>query len=447
MKHTEICTVGGYNEVGRNMTAINIAGETVVCDIGFNVQKVVEYQEETPVQEAYTKELLKKIDAIPNYNKIKSWMPQTKAILATHCHLDHIGGIQYIAPEFKAPIVATPFTLQVIKNQVKNDSLNLPNPYVPVKPNNTFNASKNVKVEFIDIPHSTPETSMLAIHAKKGVYLYATDWKFDNTPVVGHKPNYKRLKELSQKGVKALIVDSLYSKDNIKTPSEKIARELLKDVLLGTENSGAAIVTSCFASHVARLKSIIEFGKKLNRKVVILGRSFGKYIEAAEMARVTKLSDKAEIVSYRKAIDRKIAEISKKGPEKYIIVCTGGQGETNSVLARMVRGETKFKFFSEDQLIFSNKLIPVEPNLTNRETMENQLKEQGVRIFRDVHVSGHPAKEDLREMINLTNPENIIPCHGFDKLLKPACGLAEEMGFKLNRDIHLMRNGEKIIVE
>jgi len=374
-------------------------------------------------------------------------MPQTKAIVATHCHLDHIGGIQYVAPDFKAPIVATPFTLQVIRNQVQNDSLKLPNPYIPVKSNNTFNASKNVKVEFIDIPHSTPETSMLAIHSKQGVYLYATDWKFDNTPVIGNKPNYKRLKELGQKGVKALVVDSLYSKDNIKTPSEKIARELLKDVLLGTENSGAAIVTSCFASHVARLKSIIEFGKKLNRKVVILGRSFGKYIEAAEMARVTKLSDKAEIVSYRKAIDRKIAEIAKKGPEKYIIVCTGGQGETNSVLARMVRGETKFKFFSEDQLIFSNKLIPVEPNLTNRETMENQLKEQGVRIFRDVHVSGHPAKEDLREMINLTNPENIIPCHGFDKLMQPACGLAEEMGFKLNRDIHLMKNGEKIIVE
>ncbi len=447
MKHTEICTVGGYNEVGRNMTAINIAGETIVCDIGFNVQKVVEYQEETPVQEEYTKELLKKIDAIPNYNKIKSWIPQTKAIIATHCHLDHIGGIQYIAPDFKAPIVATPFTLQVIRNQVQNDSLKLPNPYIPIKPNNTFNASKNVKVEFIEIPHSTPETSMLAIHSKQGVYLYATDWKFDNTPLIGNKPNYKRLKELGQKGVKALIVDSLYSKDNIKTPSENIARELLKDVLLGTENSGAAIVTSCFASHIARLKSIIEFGNKLNRKVVILGRSFGKYIDAAETAKITKLSDKAEIVSYRKAIDRKIAEISKKGPEKYIIVCTGGQGETNAVLARMVRGETKFKFFSEDQVIFSNKLIPVEPNLSNREKMENQLKEQGVRIFRDVHVSGHPAKEDIREMINLTNPENVIPCHGFDKLLNPACGLAEEMGFKLNRDIHLMRNGEKIIVE
>lgn len=447
MKHTEICTVGGYNEVGRNMTAINVAGETVVCDIGFNVQKVVEFQEETPTQEAYSKEILKRIDAIPNHNKIKSWIPNTKAIVATHCHLDHTGGIQYIAPDFKAPIVATPFTLQVIKNQARDDSLKLPNKYTPVRPNSIFKASNNIKVEFLEIPHSTPETSALAIHTKKGVYIYATDWKFDNTPVIGNKPNYKRLKELGRKGVKALIMDSLYSKDNIKTPSEKIAKELLKDVLLGTENSGSAIVTTCFASHVARLKSIIEFGKRINRKVVILGRSFGKYIDAAEAARVTKLSNKAEIVSYRKGIDRKLADIAKKGAEKYIIVCTGGQGETNSVMARMVRGETKFKFFSEDHVIFSNKLIPVEPNLTNREVMETHLKDQGVRIFRDVHVSGHPAKEDLREMINLTNPENIIPCHGFDKLLKPACGLAEEMGYKLNRDIHLMRNGEKIIVD
>ncbi len=448
MKKTEICTVGGYNEVGRNMTALNVGGESIVCDIGFNVQKVVEFQEETPQQEQYTKDILRKIDAIPNHKKIQSWIPNTKAILATHCHLDHIGGIHYLAPEFpKAQVVATPFTLDVIKNQAKNDSMEIPNKYTAVKPNSIFKASKNIKVEFLEIPHSTPETSAFAVHTPNGVYIYATDWKFDNTPVIGNKPNYKRLKELGSMGVKALIVDSLYSKDNIKTPSEKIAKELLKDVLLGTENSGSAIVTTCFASHIARLKSIIEFGKKLNRRVTILGRSFGKYIAAAENAGITKLSNKAEIVSYRRGIERKIAEISKRGAEKYIIVCTGGQGETNSVLARLVRGELKFKFYSEDHLIFSNKLIPVEPNLTNRETMENQLKELGVRIFRDVHVSGHPAKEDLREMINLTSPENIIPCHGFDKLLKPACGLAEEMGYKIDRDLHLMNNGEKIIIE
>ncbi len=447
MKPIEICTVGGYNEVGRNMTAINADGESVVCDIGFNVQKVVEYQEECKTQEAYTKELLMSIDAVPNINKIKSWIPNTKAILASHCHLDHIGGIQYLAKDFKAPIVSTPFTMSVIDNQMKSDSIKLPNKQVKVKPNNTFNASKNLKVEFIDIPHSTLQTSLLAVHTPQGVVLYATDWKFDNKPVIGNKPNYKRLKELGSMGVKAMVIDSLYSKEDIKTPSESIARELLKDVLLETANQDSAIVTSCFASHIARLKSIIEFGRKINRKVVILGRSFGKYIEAAEQANLTKLSNQAEILSYRSAINRKLAEINKKGPENYIIVCTGGQGETNSVLSRMVRGETKFKFYSEDQVIFSNRLIPVEPNLTNRAGMETQLKDLGVRIFKDVHVSGHCAKEDIREMINLTNPENIIPCHGFDKLMQPACDLGIEMGYKMDRDLHLMRNGEKIIIE
>lgn len=447
MKHTEICTVGGYNEVGRNMTSININGEAIICDIGFNVQKVVEFQNESPVQEEYSKQLLQKIDAIPNIKKIKSWIPSTKAIAVTHCHLDHIGGIQYLAPDFKSPVIATPYTMNVIQKHMGDNSVKIPNKMNRVQPDSTYKASKNIKIEFISIPHSTPETSLLAIHSPKGIYLYATDWKFDNTPVIGKKPNYKRLKELGNKGIKCLIIDSLYSSKNIKSPSEKIAKDLLKDVLLGTENSDSAIITTCFASHIARLKSIIEFGKSLNRKVIVLGRSFGRYIEAAESAHVTKVSDKIKIATYRSEIKRLISEIQQKGPEKYLIVCTGGQGEPNSVLAKMTKGEFKFKFYPEDHVIFSNLLIPVEPNITNRNIMETHLKNIGVRIFNNVHVTGHCAKEDIREMIKLTNPENIIPCHGFDKLLRPSCELAEEMGYKMNRDIHLMKNGEKIIID
>ncbi|MDP3916776.1 MAG: MBL fold metallo-hydrolase [Nanoarchaeota archaeon] len=447
MKNTEICTVGGYNEVGRNMTAINVDGETVICDMGFNVQKVVEYQDESPTQEAYSRHLLQEIDAIPNINKIKSWIPNTKAIAITHCHLDHIGGVQYLAPEFKAPVVATPYTINVIQRQMGDNSVKIPNKMIKVRPDSIYNASKNIKIEYLSIPHSTPETSLLAIHTKKGIYIYATDWKFDNTPVIGKKPDYKRLKELGSIGVKCLIIDSLYSGKNIKSPSEKIARDLLQDVLLGTENSGSAIITTCFASHIARLKSIIEFGKRLNRRVVVLGRSFGRYIEAAESAHITKISDKIKMATYRTDIKRLISEVQQKGPEKYLIVCTGGQGEPNSVLSKMIKGEFKFKFYPEDHVIFSNLLIPVEPNLTNRNVMEAHLKDAGVRIFNNVHVTGHCAKEDIREMIKLTNPENIIPCHGFDRLLKPSCELAEEMGYKPNRDVHLMKNGEKIIID
>jgi len=337
--------------------------------------------------------------------------------------------------------------MRVIQNQLNANSYKIPNKFESVKPDSTYNITKNIKVEFISIPHSTPETSLLAVHTKQGIFLYATDWKFDNNPTLGKTPNYRRLKEIGRMGVKTLVINSLYSSSDGKTPSESIAKELLRDVLFGTDNSDSAIVTTCFASHIARIKTIIEFGKKLNREIVIMGRSFARYIEAAESAHITRISDKARIVTYRSEINKVLSQIQKRGAEKYLIICTGGQGERNAVLSRLIRGELKFKFFPEDHVIFSNKLIPTEPNITNKAKMEAHLKDLGVRIFNDVHVSGHCSREDIREMIKLTNPETIIPCHGFDKLLRPATGLAEEMGYKLNRDVHMMKNGEKIIIE
>ncbi len=447
MKHTQICTTGGYNEVGRNMTSINIGGETVICDIGINVQKLVEYQQKSTNQPVYTRAIMDKIEAIPNLNKLQSWLPTVKGIAISHCHLDHIGGIKYLAPEIKAPVIASPYTMEVIRGDMRSDDISIPNKMKTVNPDGTIQLSKKLKLEYISIPHSTPECALMAIHSPKGVYLYATDWKFDNTPVIGKKPNYKRLKELANKGVKALVIDSLYSQSEGKTPSEMIARELLRDAMTGVDNSKAAIFTTCFGSHIARLKSIIEFSKKINRKVVVLGRSFGRYVGAAENTKITKLTNQAEFYTYRNEIKRKITEIEKKGPHKYVVVCTGGQGEPNSVLSRIMNSEYKFKFYPEDEIIFSNKLIPVQPNIRNREYMEKKLKEMGARIFTDIHVSGHCSREDIREMINLTNPENIIPCHGNEKLMKPGYDLAEDMGYKKDRDIHLMSNGEKIIIE
>jgi ribonuclease J len=447
MNQIELCAVGGFNEVGKNMTAVRFAGETVILDMGYNLQKLVDYQEETKNnREALTKEMLTKIGAIPLHSKVKSWRPQTKAILASHCHLDHIGAIPHLAPSYKAPIMGTAFTTEVLKNQARADRINIPNKIQALKPFKKLKLTKNIELELLETPHSTPQSAMIAIHTPKGVVLYTGDWKFDNTPTIGKAPNYQRLKELGKKGVKALITNALYSKEDIKTPSEGIARELLRDVLLNTENSNSAIITSCFASHIARIKSIIEFGRKLNRKVVILGRSFEKYLYSADDSMGLKLTKQAEIYSGTRNIGKAISRIEKRGPEKYLILCTGGQGENNSVLSKVMKGELNFKFYSEDHMIFSNKTIPVEPNVTNRKIMESHLKDLGVRIFKDVHVSGHCAREDIRELINLTNPENIIPFHGLNRMTQPACDLAVEMGYKRKRDIHQLHNGEKIIM-
>ena len=127
-----------------------------------------------------------------------------------------------------------------------------------------------------------------------------------------------------------------------------------------------------------------------------------------------------------------------------MIVCTGGQGEKNSVLSRMLNGQFKFNFCAEDSMIFSNSTIPVSPNIENRERIETQLEKYGVRIFKDIHVSGHASREDLRDLIKMVNPSHIIPGHGHNKLVKPMEELAIDMGFKSGRDVHLLKNGKTI---
>ncbi len=252
------------------------------------------------------------------------------------------------------------------------------------------------------------------------------------------------MKELGEKGVLAVVVDSLYAGHHQKTPSEKIARELLRDVMLGSETQGNPMIVTCFSSNIARLKSICEFGKKLNRKIVFLGRSLAKYSTVAKKIELIDLFKEAEIVGFGDKIKKKFVSMNKEGVEKYLIVCTGGQAEQNSVLNRMINGHFKFDFCAEDSMIFSNRAIPVSPNIENRERMEAKLEKFGVRIFKDVHVSGHASREDLRDLVKMVNPGHIIPGHGHNKLVKPMEELAVDMGFKAGRDVHLCKNGKTI---
>ena len=168
---------------------------------------------------------------------------------------------------------------------LKDDGFTLKNELKKMNTGETYKISKDLKVEFINVTHSTLQTALIAVHTKEGIVLYANDFKLDNHPVLGDKIDFKRLKELGQIGIKALVLDSIPAPpEQKKTPSEMVAREMLKEVMLEEDNDGHAIVVSCFASHMARLKSIVDFSHKLNRKVLILGRSFMKYINSAENA-------------------------------------------------------------------------------------------------------------------------------------------------------------------
>ena len=303
--------------------------------------------------------------------------------------------------------------------------------------------SKNLDIEFIHVTHSIPHTVLIVIHTKEGAIVYGNDFKLDNNPVLWGPPDYKRMKRIAKDGVKALIVDTLYVNTMGKTPSEKVAREMVRDVMLGTHGEGHGMIFTTFASQLARLHTAIEFSKKLDRKVVLLGRSLHKYVTSAEKVKLVNFSKDVEIAGYAKKAQSKLKEIEKKGREKYLIVCTGNQAEPGAILTRMAAGSLPFKFLPGDHIIFSCRTIPVSPNIENRKIMEKNLKSKKARLFLDVHASGHCFREDLRDLIKIFNPQHIVPCQGTHAHMKGMVELGEEMDYKLGKTVHTMNDQQE----
>jgi len=437
-----IHTIGGFNEVGKNMTAVEVGEDVFLFDAGLFLPPIVELEEREGVME---ERKLRAINAIPDDLILdsKDLRRKVRAILVGHAHLDHVGAVPYIAERYNAEIYGTPFTTAVLKTLMADEKKEIKNPIRSIQPNSNFKVKcfdgKEKEIDFVNITHSTIQTSLMALHTKEGVVLYANDFKFDNSPQLGNKPNYEKLKELQKEGVKALIVDSLYASEERKTPSEKVARTLLEDVLLTTDNSKSAIIVTTFSSHIARLKSIVDFGKKLDRKIVFVGRSLNKYVGAAIKENLCPFQKDISVLSYRKQIEAGFRKINKN-KDHYLIVCTGHQGEPGSILDRISKNETPLELSPRDHVIFSSKTIPAEINIANKSHLEKRLKQKGVRIFNDVHVSGHAGREDLRDFINLVQPEHIIPAHGELAKLSSMAELAHEMGYSLGKTCHLSPN-------
>lgn len=438
----EICTIGGYNEVGKNSTAVKVDDEVYILDLGIHLENYIKYTQDEDIVIVDPKELMS-AGAVPDISVIDDWKDKIKMILPTHAHLDHLGAIPYLANNFKVNIMCTPFTSEVLKGILTEDKIKINNKIKSISANSYFQASSDIKVEFVHMTHSTPHTVMIALHTKYGTILYANDFKFDLFPTLGRKPNFKRLEELGKEKVLALICDSTYAGDARKMPSESIAKQMLREVMLGIESKNKHVVVTTFSSHIARLNSIVEFGQKMGREIVFMGRSMTKYVRASETTGIAKFTNKVEILKYSGQIKRKLKKIAKDRG-KYLIVVTGHQGEPKSVLAKMMNGELKFKFFPEDHIIFSCRTIPTPTNIANREKLEANLKNFNVRIFKDIHQSGHAAREDLRDLINLVKPQHIIPAHGELKMTSALADLAVEMGYKKGQNVHVMRNGERV---
>jgi ribonuclease J len=441
----EIAPVGGWGEVGRNMTAVKVDNEIVLFDMGLHLPNYIALTEEEIGEfRKLTEASLKRAEAIPQDGLVKDWRPNVLAIVLTHAHLDHMGAAPYMAAKYDAPIICTPFTAALLRTICRDEKIDLPNKIIALKPGQTMPLSKNIKLEFCHITHSTPQTIIATLHTSHGIIMYANDYKLDLHPTLGSPANYDHLRKLGDKGVLALIQDCLYAKEHRKTPSEQVAKEMLKEVLLDVDNKGKGIIVTTFASHIARLKSIAEFGRMLGRKVIFMGRSTAKYCYAAKDADVIDLFKQAEILKYSRQIRQKIKEIQQKGKDKYLLVVSGHQGEPQSALSKMIDGVYQWKFSPDDHVIFSSHVIPAEINIRQREIMDQKLKKLGVRLFQDIHVSGHSSREDLRDMLTMVRPQNVLPTHGEQTMMNAFNSLAIEMGYKLHKNLHPLTNGQRL---
>ncbi len=433
----EIRAVSGYEKVGRNMTALRVGDKVIIFDMGIDLENYIKLVGEDDISKISVKQL-RSAGAIPDDSFLEDWKDMVRAIVITHAHLDHIGAVPFLASKYNAPIIATPYTIEVLKKIIKENHFKVKNEFKVLSPNSHI-VIDGVRIEFINATHSTPQTVMISVKTPQGYIVYANDYKLDHYPVLGRKTNIKRLREMGDEGVLALIVDSTRAAESRKTPSETVARDMLRDVLLGVDHRGKLIVITTFSSHLARLKSIVHFSKLLNRKLVFLGRSLFKYCTAGDDINISKFSNEAKMIGYGNKIKRFLEKFPEHERGNYIFVMTGHQGEPNSVLSKIAYGKIKFHFNEGDAVIFSCRVIPTETNIENRKRLEEKLLSQNVRLFKDIHVSGHACKEDDRDLINALRPKFIIPSHGSKDMRSALKKLAVEMRYSENRII-MMNN-------
>ncbi len=419
----QIKAIGGHGEVGRNCTAVRHNDTVVLLDLGLHIENYIALTEDEDVIDVSTR-LLIDGDAAPDIHLLNDWKGRVKAICLSHAHLDHIGAIPFLANKFNCPIVGTPYTIEVVRALVKDQKREMRNELIAIPVNGTYKVSKDVSVEFVSVTHSIPHAALMVVHTPDGDIVYANDFKLDNQPLIGEPPNWERVKKLRPK---VLISECLYAPKASKTPSERVAREMLRDVLLGTNSKGKNIIVTTFSSHIARLKSIVDIAKLLKRKPVFLGRSLDKYVSAAEAVGLADFTSGTERVKYSSKVQEYLKRLKKT--EQYLFIVTGNQGEPKAILNKLVN-KGYFPFQEEDHVVFSCTTIPTQTNQENRNKLEQDLRRKKVRIFTDIHVSGHAAREDLRDMINWLNPEILVPSHGDKRMMDAFGSLAREMGYK-----------------
>ena len=399
------CPLGGSGEIGANMNLYAYGAEDnkkwIIVDMGIT----------------FADDSIPGIDLIyPDPGFILDKKDDLLGIVLTHAHEDHIGAVAHIWPSLKCKIYATPFTAALITEKFKEKKIDISKFLKIVQLNGKINLGP-FEIDFITLTHSILEPNGLSIKTPAGVVLHTGDWKIDPNPLIGGEIDREKIKKIGSKGVIAMICDSTNVFSEGRAGSESDVRDSLLQII---ESKNKKIIVTSFASNVARMETIFYCAKKTGRNICLVGRSMHRIYKAAKQCGY--LQNLIEPVDPRDA--KKIAR------NKIIYLCTGSQGEPMGAMNRVVNGIHPDVFIEQDDtIIFSSKIIP--GNEKKLYKLQNDITKMNAEIITEenafVHVSGHPNREDLKDMYSWVKPDCIIPVHGEHRHMKEHVTFAKKM--------------------
>jgi ribonuclease J len=412
--------LGGSGEIGMNLNLFGFGPEHdrkwIIVDIG-----VTFGGPDTPG-----------VDIImPDITFIEQNRKNILGIVLTHAHEDHMGALARLWDRIKCPVWATPFTMYLVRDRLAEAGL------LHDVDLRTVELGGNIEIgpfeiDLITLTHSIPEPNALAIRTTLGTVLHTGDWKIDKAPQIGEPVDEAALRKLGDEGVLTMICDST----NVFSPGEAGSEEGVREELtkLISEYDGRGIAVASFASNVARLETVMMAAKENNRSVCLVGRSMHRMVAAAKS--IGLLSQTGALLSEDEARDMPSGHV--------LFLCTGSQGEPRAALSRIAAGEHRtVKFSRGDVVIYSSKIIP--GNEKGIFALQNALADEGIEIvtekMRDIHVSGHPCRDELAQMYEWVRPQTAIPVHGERRHLLEHAKLAKTLGVKHS---YAPRNGEMI---
>ena len=412
--------LGGVGEIGMNLSIYGIGDERhrtwLAVDLGVSFA---------------SEEHLPGVDLIlPDIRYLVEERNNVAGLILTHAHEDHFGALLDLWPRLKVPVYATPFSAALLESKCAGE------PGAPKIPVNIVDLGSRFRVgpfdiELVTVAHSIPESNALIIRTSGGTVLHTGDWKIDPTPVLRDPTDEKKLRALGEEGCLALVGDSTNAVREGRSPSEadvaKAIAELVRDA------RGRVAVTT-FASNVARLRAVADAARAADREVVVIGRAMERIVQIArETGYLEGVQDFRSVDAY-----------GYLPPKKVVALCTGSQGEPRAALSRIAEGQhPEVTFSAGDRVIYSARTIPGNEKAVGR--VINLLIEQGVEVITDrthlVHVSGHPRRAELEDLIGWVKPKVLIPVHGEALHLHEHAALARRCGV---HDVVQCRNGDLV---